>query len=59
MAFKPLPGTERQFEQLRTLMTSPFVALAVWAPGVGKRTLLGHVAEQPGHPSMRQTESAR
>ena len=48
MAFKLLPGTERQFEQLRTLMTSPFVALVAGPPGVGKRALLDHVAEQAG-----------
>ena len=48
MAFKLLPGTERQFEQLRTLMTFPFVALVAGPPGVGKRTLLDHVAEQAG-----------
>ena len=48
MAFKLLPGTEKQFEQLRTLMTSPFVALVAGPPGVGKRTLLDHVAEQAG-----------
>lgn len=48
MAFKLLPGTERQFEQLRTLMPSPFVALVAGPPGVGKRALLDHVAEQAG-----------
>ena len=48
MAFKLLPGTERQYQQLRALMSAPFVALVAGPPGVGKRTLLDHVATEAG-----------
>ena len=49
MALPLLPGTEKQYQQLRALMAEgSFVALVAGPPGSGKRTLISRVAEEAG-----------
>ena len=47
MAFAVLPGTDKQYQQLRALFAKrTFVALVAGPPGSGKKTAVRHIAAE-------------
>ena len=47
MACAVLPGTEKQYQQLRTLLAKQtFVGIVAGPPGTGKKTLVRYVAAE-------------
>ena len=52
MACAVLPGTEKQYQQLRTLLAKQtFVGIVAGPPGTGKKTLVRYVAAETPHPN--------